>query len=26
VLPKALHILPPDDGGFWVLASEVPRP
>lgn len=25
VLPKALHILPPDDGGFWVLSSEVPK-
>jgi hypothetical protein len=25
VLPKALHILPPDDGGFWVVSSEVPK-
>lgn len=25
VLPKALHILPPDDGGFWVISSEVPK-
>lgn len=25
VLPKSLHMLPPDDGGFWIPASEVPK-
>lgn len=25
VLPKALHILPPEDGGFWIPASDVPK-
>lgn len=25
VLPKKLHILPPEDGGFWIPASDVPK-
>ncbi|HLM75688.1 MAG TPA: hypothetical protein VK459_23400 [Polyangiaceae bacterium] len=25
VLPKNLHILPPEDGGFWIPASDVPK-
>jgi hypothetical protein len=25
VLPKSLYILPPDDGGFWIPSSEVPK-
>jgi hypothetical protein len=25
VLDKTLGLMPPDDGGFWVLAAEVPR-
>lgn len=24
ILPKNLHVLPPDDGGFWIPASEAP--
>lgn len=24
VLPKSLHVLPPDDGGFWIPSSEAP--
>jgi hypothetical protein len=25
VLPKKLHILPPEEGGFWIPASDVPK-
>jgi hypothetical protein len=25
VLPKDLHILPPEDGGFWIPATDVPK-
>jgi hypothetical protein len=25
VLPKTLHILPPEGGGFWIPASDVPK-
>ena len=25
VLPKNLHVLPPEGGGFWIPASEVPK-
>jgi hypothetical protein len=24
VLPKSLYVVPPDDGGFWIPASETP--
>lgn len=25
VLPKNLHVLPPEDGGFWIPTSDVPK-
>lgn len=25
VLPKSLHLLPPEGGGFWIPASDVPK-
>jgi hypothetical protein len=25
VLPKSVHVLPPDEGGFWIPSSEVPK-
>lgn len=25
VLPKSLNLLPPDDGGFWIPANEIPN-
>lgn len=25
VLPKELYVLPPDNGGFWILSSETPN-
>jgi hypothetical protein len=25
VLPKDLHVLPPDEGGFWIVSSETPK-
>jgi hypothetical protein len=25
VLPKKLYVVPPDEGGFWIPASETPR-
>lgn len=25
IMPKHLGVLPPDDGGFWIPASEVPK-
>lgn len=25
VLPKNLHVLPPDDGGFWIPAGDAPK-
>ena len=25
VLPKALYVVPPEDGGFWIPSAEAPR-